>query len=177
MNISAVVILSIIEGLTEFLPISSTGHLILAAKILNIPNTSFVKSFEIFIQLGAILAVLYIYSLTIWKKRSIGPKIAAAFFPTALVGLVFYREIKDVLLGNSLITVTALFIGGILLMFTEKLRTDKTQPIKNLEQISFRQAFTIGVFQSLSVIPGMSRAGATIIGGMILGLSRKTAVE
>ncbi|OGG30948.1 undecaprenyl-diphosphatase, partial [Candidatus Gottesmanbacteria bacterium RIFCSPLOWO2_02_FULL_38_8] len=177
MNIIEVVILSIIEGLTEFLPISSTGHLILTAKILNIPQTSFVKSLEIFIQLGAIIAVIIIYGSTIWKNKEMILKITTAFLPTALIGLLLYRYIKDVLLGNSLITVAALFSGGIILIVLEKFRKKTSPLIKGVEMISYKSAIMIGVFQSMSVVPGVSRAAATIIGGIMTGLSRKTSVE
>lgn len=177
MNIIEVVILSIIEGLTEFLPISSTGHLILTAKILNIPQTSFVKSLEIFIQLGAIIAVIIIYGSTIWKNKEMILKITTAFLPTALIGLLLYRYIKDVLLGNSLITVAALFSGGIILIVLEKFMKKTSPLIKGVEMISYKSAIMIGVFQSMSVVPGVSRAAATIIGGIMTGLSRKTSVE
>ncbi|HSW47862.1 MAG TPA: undecaprenyl-diphosphate phosphatase, partial [Candidatus Saccharimonadales bacterium] len=105
------IILSIVEGFSEFLPISSTGHMVLAAKLLQIPQTDFVKSFEIIIQLGAILAVVVIYWKTIWSNKKAWKPIILAFIPTAVVGLLLYKVVKNVLLGNSLITVAALLIG------------------------------------------------------------------
>src|SRR4030067_2818425 len=143
MNLLQVTILSIVEGLTEFLPVSSTGHLILTSKILNITQTDFVKSFEIYIQLGAIMAVTYIYFSLLWKKKSILLKITAAFLPSAFIGLLFYRYIKEILLGNSYITVISLFWGGIILIVIEKISKNKTAKILALENISLEKAIVI----------------------------------
>lgn len=176
MDTTQAIILSIVEGLTEFLPISSTGHLVLAAEVLGIPQTEFVKSFEIFIQLGAILAVVFLYhkklltaGLKFWRN------ILLAFIPTAVLGLIFYKIIKDLLLGNIYVTLSALLMGGIVLIFLNKLL-----PYKNnleLEDLSLKQALYIGFFQAISMIPGVSRAAATIIGGISQGLNKKAAVE
>ncbi len=177
MNYIHALIFSIVEGITEFLPISSTGHLILVSKLLNIPQTEFVKSFEIFIQLGAICAVVFLYwkdflkGLTIWKP------VIVAFIPTGILGLVFYKVVKHFLLGNVLVTVAALLIGGILLIVIEKMHAEKNEHISRIEQVSLKTALFIGLFQSLSMIPGVSRAAATIIGALLLGTKRKTAVE
>jgi undecaprenyl-diphosphatase len=171
MTFIQVIILSIVEGITEFLPISSTGHMILVSTLLKITETDFVKSFEIIIQLGAILAVLTLY----WKKlltdRSMFLRVVVAFIPTAIVGLVLYKYIKDVLLGNPWIVVLSLGIGGILLILLEKFQKQKQQ------SLSLFHAFLIGCAQSLSVIPGVSRAAATIVGARLLGMKRKDAVE
>lgn len=177
MNFVEVGILSVVEGLTEFLPISSTGHLIIAAKILNIPQSEFVKTFTIVIQLGAILSVLVIYGPKFWKSKITYLNMLAAFLPTALVGFTLYKLIKNFLLGNTYITVASLFIGGIILIFLEKIIKPQNIKIRELEKINPVTAFIIGCFQSLSVIPGTSRAAATIVGGMYLGLDRKTAAE
>lgn len=171
------VILSLVEGLSEFLPISSTGHLILASDLLNIAQTDFVKSFEIIIQLGAVLAVVFLYWKKIFTSFNLWPKLVVAFLPTAAVGLALYQVIKDLLLGNSTVTVAALLIGGILIILLEKLYDEKSHHLESLDQVSHKQAFLIGLCQSVSVIPGVSRAAATIIGGMFLGLKRQTAVE
>lgn len=170
-------ILSAVEGITEFLPISSTGHLILASKILGIPETEFVKSFEIFIQLGAILAVVIVYFKQYSTRIKAWKNIVLAFIPTAIIGLIFYKIVKDVLLGNVLITLIALFLGGIVLLFVDKLIPSKGQKVDSIEQITPKNALLIGLFQSISIIPGVSRAAATIIGGLYLGLSKETAVE
>lgn len=171
------IILAIVEGLTEFLPISSTGHLVLASKILNIAQTDFVKSFEIIIQLGAIFAILFLYWKTALTNRKIWKKIITAFIPTAIVGFLLYKTIKTLFLGNPIITLFALFIGGLIIIILEKLYKEKNHHADNIEKISFKNAFLIGVFQSISVIPGVSRAAATIIPALFLGTKRKTAVE
>lgn len=171
------IILSIVEGLTEFLPISSTGHLVLTSHLLNIPQTEFVKSFEVIIQLGAILAVVFLYWKTLLNNRKLWPKIIIAFIPTAIVGFTLYRLIKDVLLGSPTITLWALLLGGIFLIVFELLWKEKDHHLDKIENISNRDAFLVGVAQSISIIPGVSRAGATIIGGLLTGLKRKTAVE
>ncbi|MFH1186755.1 MAG: undecaprenyl-diphosphate phosphatase [Candidatus Levyibacteriota bacterium] len=177
MNLLNSIILSIVEGITEFLPISSTGHLILTSNILNVAQTDYVKDFEIIIQLGAIFAVFFLY----WKKliasREIWKKILIAFLPTAIVGLTLYKFIKYFLLGNTNITLLALFLGGIILIILELLYKEKEHHIDKIESLSFKNAFLIGVFQSLAIIPGVSRSAATIIGGLFLGTKRKTAVE
>lgn len=171
------IILSIVEGITEFLPISSTGHLILTSNILNIAQTDYVKDFEIIIQLGAIFAVILLYSKKLLIKKDIWTRIIVAFLPTAIVGLVLYKFIKYFLLGNTYITLLALFFGGIVLIILELLYKEKEHHIEKIEDMSFKNAFLIGVFQSLAVIPGVSRSAATIVGGLFLGTKRKTAVE
>lgn len=170
-------ILSVVEGISEFLPISSTGHLILASDILKIPQSEFVKSFEIIIQLGAIFAVLFLYWKRIISNFKLWPKLLIAFLPSAIIGLTLYKVIKHLLLGNSYITLLALFFGGILLIALEKIYKEKEHHVSSIEQISNKQAFLIGICQSVSVIPGVSRSAATIIGGMFSGLKRTTAVE
>jgi undecaprenyl-diphosphatase len=168
MNVVSAIILSIIEGVTEFLPVSSTGHMILASTFLKIAETDFVKSFEIVIQLGAILAVVILYWKKLWCNTA---RVLIAFIPTAIVGLVFYKYIKDVLLGNPWIVVWSLGIGGILLILLEKFHTEKQK------SMSLGDAFVIGIAQSFSIIPGVSRAAATIVGAMLLGIKRESAVE
>ncbi len=171
------IIFAIVEGITEFLPISSTGHLVLTAKLLNIPQTEFVKSFEVIIQLGAILAVVYLYWKTIWTNKKVWKPVIIAFIPTAVAGLLLYKTVKTVLIGNELVTVYALLIGGIVMIAVEYLLKGKDGKIGKIEDISPKNAFVIGLFQSISIIPGVSRAASTIIGAMILKTNRKTAVE
>jgi undecaprenyl-diphosphatase len=182
MDIFQAIVLSVIEGVTEFLPISSTGHMILAASLLGIGESEFVKSFEIIIQLGAILAVFFMYLKFLLKNPGVWVKLIAAFLPTAIVGLVFYHDIKLYLLGNTNVVLWSLFIGGVALVVWERLMKsrnlgDKKEVAKGIEDLSFKKAFIIGVFQSLSVVPGVSRAAATIIGAISMGLSRQAAVE
>src|SRR3989344_2075987 len=147
MNIFDVAVMSLVEGLTEFLPISSTGHLILTANILKIPQSGFVKTFEIAIQAGAILSVVVLYGRKFFQDRDLLKKICVAFIPTAFFGFALYKIIRTLLLGNVQIT------------------------------LSYKQAFFIGLLQAVSAVPGVSRSAATIIGGLFAGLDRKSAVE
>lgn len=171
------IILGVIEGITEFLPVSSTGHLILASELLKITQTNFVKSFEIGIQLGAILAVVFLYRKALLTDKEYWIRILSAFLPTAILGLLFYGFIKEFLLGSGIITVLALFTGGVALIVLEKIYQKKRLSFEKVEEISLKKAFLIGIFQSVSIIPGVSRSGATIIGGLFLGLRRETAAE
>ena len=171
------IILSVVEGLTEFLPISSTGHLVLASKLLNIMQTDFVKSFEIIIQLGSIFAIIFLYWEIISKNTLVWKKIIIAFIPTAVIGFALYKIIKSFLLGNSLVTLFALLIGGFLIIILEKIHKEKDYHNNSIEKISYKNAFLIGIFQSISVIPGISRSAATIIPAILLGTKRETAVE
>lgn len=177
MNIFHAIILSIVEGISEFLPISSTGHMILASSFLKLQETDFVKSFEIIIQFGAILAVLTLY----WKKLLMNKetfiRVCMAFIPTAIVGLVLYKFIKNVLLGNPWIVVWSLIIGGIVLLLVEKFHKESEHHKASITDISLMQAFWIGCAQSLSIIPGVSRAAATIVGALLLDIKREPAVE
>lgn len=177
-NLFQTIILSLVEGVTEYLPISSTGHLILTSDILQIPNTEFVKSFMILIQLGAILSVIFLYYKDLLNKKIWLP-ILTAFIPSAVVGLLLYHFIKSYLLGNSLITVIMLFIGGVAFIVVELWNKRKIEDDKDtkIEDISLTKSFALGIFQSISVIPGTSRAGSTILGGLTLGISRKTSAE
>jgi undecaprenyl-diphosphatase len=177
MNIFQAVLLGIIEGITEFLPISSTGHLMLGARFLGIAQTEFVKSFEIAIQSGAILAVLFLYGRMLCRDREIWKKILAAFFPTAVVGALLYKFIKGVLLDNTSVVLAALFIGGVVLIVFEYFHREKGSSTEELRKITYPQALAIGLFQALAVVPGVSRSAATIVGGLALGLKRKAIVE
>ncbi len=174
MSIFHAVILGIIEGLTEFLPISSTGHLLAANHLFGIEITEFVKSFNIYIQLGAILAVVVLYFKKLITNRKNFFNVVMAFNPTAVIGLVLYPFIKRVLLENLLIVALALIAGGIVLIIFELYNKKRGPQDKSL---SIRRSIIIGICQALAVIPGVSRSGATIIGGMLLGISRKDIVE
>jgi undecaprenyl-diphosphatase len=174
------VLLGLIEGVTEFLPISSTGHMILAASALRIPDSEFLKSFEIIVQLGAILAVFTLY----WKKlllnKKIFSRVAVAFVPTAVIGLLLYKLVKQYLLGSTTVVVWALAVGGILLIAFELFRKDAFEPTDataEIEAMSYKQALGIGLFQAVAIVPGVSRSAATIVGGLLLGLSRGAIVE
>jgi undecaprenyl-diphosphatase len=176
MDIFHSIILGIVEGTTEFLPISSTGHLILTSSLLHIPSTEFLKSFEIVIQLGAITAALVLYWRKFWNIEML-KKLFVAFLPTAIIGLLLYSFIKTYLLGNSTVVVWTLLLGGIALIAFEWWHQESLTSIEDVEHISYTQALLIGLAQSVAVIPGVSRSAATIIGGMLLGLKRTTVVE
>lgn len=177
MDLLHAVIFGIVEGITEFLPISSTGHLMLTARLLGIAQTEFIKSFEIAIQSGAILAVVVLYWKILSKNLRIWKKIIAAFFPTALIGAILYKLIKRFLLDNSAVVVWSLFLGGLALIIFEYFHREKDDALGEVSGISYRQAFLIGLFQSLAMVPGVSRAAATIVGGLLIGLKRKVIVE
>ena len=170
-------VLGIVEGITEFLPISSTGHLVLASNLLNISQTEFTKSFDIAIQLGAILSVVVLYWKSIFLDYKVIQKILMAFIPTAVLGVIFYKIIKGFLLENDRVIVYSLLIGGIILILFELWHKEKESHVSEISQMSFKQAMLIGLFQSFAMIPGVSRSAATIIGGLILGIKRKTIVE
>lgn len=173
MNILQTIILSIVEGITEFLPISSTGHLILTSQFLVIQQTEFVKSFEIIIQLGAILAVVVIYfkKLVLSFNFKLWKNIIISFAPSIIFGLLFYKTIKTYLIGNSIVVIISLLIGGITMIIFEKYYKPKRKELTNFDYVK------IGLFQILSMVPGVSRAFATIFGGMVVGMSREKATE
>ncbi len=181
MTIFDAMLLGIVEGITEFLPVSSTGHLILASKLLGMASSEFLKSFEIAIQLGAILAVVVLYFRS-FLNMAVLKKIIAAFIPTGIIGFVLYKFIKGYLLDNTAVVLWALFIGGVMMILFElfqKKSAENALPdaAPGVSAISYRQAISIGVFQSLAVVPGVSRSAATIVGGMIMGISRVAIVE
>jgi len=170
-------ILGVIEGVSEFLPISSTGHLILTSHLLHLEQTDFQKSFEIAIQLGAILSVVVLYWRTLLVNFEILKRVITAFIPTAILGFIFYKIIKRVLLGSNTVVLCSLLIGGIFLILFELWHREKKGASEELSDISYSKSFMIGLFQVVAMIPGVSRSAATIIGGLILGIRRKTIVE
>lgn len=177
MDIVQSIVIGIIEGVTEFLPVSSTGHMVLAAKVMRIAQTDFVKSFEIVIQFGAILSVIVLY----WRRFLIDleslKRIMAAFIPTALLGLVLYKVIKTYLIDNETIIVWALLLGGLILILFEIWHREKESAHEDISTIPYYKCVIIGLFQSLAMFPGVSRSAATIIGGLSLNLKRQTIVE
>ena len=170
-------IMGVVQGITEFLPISSTAHLMLTAQLLDIPQTDFSKSFEIIIQFGSILAVLSLYFKKIFNWEAI-KKLFVAFLPTAIIGLGLYKIVKTYLLGNSVIAAWALLVGGILIIIFEyRYRSNNKEGIDSLSKLSYAKCLVIGIFQSLAIVPGVSRSAATIIGGLGLGLKRSFIAE
>jgi len=176
MTLIQTIILAVIEGLTEFLPISSTGHLILTQKLLGISVTEFTKSFDILVQLAAILAVVILYRKKILGSWNLFKRVIIAFIPTGIFGFILYKFIRLYLLDNVLITSLALFFGGIILLIVDRL-PKLNQGQKNISSLKTKNLLSIGIFQSLSVVPGVSRSAASIVGGLFSGLSRVEAVE
>lgn len=169
-------ILGIVEGITEFLPVSSTGHLILASELLKIQETDFVKTFEIVIQLGAILAVIVYYFKSFFRVDVL-TRLVVAFIPTGIIGLALYKIVKHYLLGNAYVVLAALVLGGIALIAFEMLREERFEPETRISEITYPQAAIVGLFQSIAIVPGVSRSAATIVGGLLLGIPRTTIVE
>jgi undecaprenyl-diphosphatase len=171
------IIFGIIEGITEFLPISSTGHLILTAHLLGLTETEFLKSFQIIIQLGAILAVVVLYWRSFFDLEII-KRLVVGFIPTGIIGLLLYKVAKQYLLGNESVVLWALAIGGLLLLILEFFERRKI-PTRDepVSSISYAQAFLVGIFQAIAIIPGVSRSAATISGGLLLRIPRKTIIE
>lgn len=170
------IILGIVEGVTEFLPISSTGHLILTSSLLGIPDTEFLKTFEIAIQLGAILAVVYLYWSSFWNIELI-KKLIVGFIPTGIIGLLMYKIVKTYLLGNNTIVVISLLLGGIALIVFEYWHREREDAAAAVQAITYRQAAFVGIFQALAIVPGVSRSAASIVGGLLVGIRRATIVE
>ena len=181
MTILHSIIMGIVEGLTEFLPISSTAHLIFTGELLKIPPSDFLKSFEISIQLGAILSVVILYWKRVFSNINIIWKLAAAFIPTSIIGLIFYKLVKGYLMDSNLIIAISLLLGGIIIILFEnwyaKKNISEVVVDTDLNAITYKQAIILGVVQAIAIIPGVSRAGATIIGGLAQGIKRKTIVE
>jgi undecaprenyl-diphosphatase len=165
-------IIAVVEGITEFLPVSSTGHMVVTQAILGIKSDEFVKLFTVNIQFGAILSVLFLYWKRFLKDIPFYIKLIIAFIPAAAIGLLAGDYI-DTLLESPLVVGITLFLGGIILLFVDK----RFNTEKSTQEVSNQSAFKIGLFQCIALIPGVSRSAATIIGGMTLGLSRKTAAE
>lgn len=165
-------IIAVVEGLTEFLPVSSTGHMILAQAIMGVKSDEFVKLFTINIQFGAILSVLLLYWKRFLQTFSFYIKLLIAFIPAAVFGLLLGDQI-DALLENPTVVAISLLLGGIVLLFVDRM-FDTEESVKEVDN---KSAFMIGLFQCIAMIPGVSRSAATIIGGMTQKLSRKTAAE
>lgn len=180
-------ILGIVEGLTEFLPISSTGHLIIAGDLLNF-NGPEVNTFSIAIQAGAIFAVCWFYRvklfnivkhlLTPGKDQQLAVNIVVAFLPAAVLGVLLADYIEE-LLFNPITVAIALVIGGLIIFWIENLHAKRNYAprVQNMDDMTIKDAFLVGCMQCIAMIPGTSRSGSTIIGGLVLGLSRKAATE
>ncbi|MBK7342017.1 MAG: undecaprenyl-diphosphate phosphatase [Saprospiraceae bacterium] len=177
MTILHAILIAILEGLTEFLPISSTGHMILLSHLLGYGEDDFTKTFEIFIQLGAILAIVFLYARKFLLKPEIYYKLFIAFLPSAVLGFLFYKIIKTYLFNHWVVAISLILGGVVLIVIDKRLHASQADDQADLSQLSYRTALFIGIFQVISMIPGVSRAAATIIGGMANGLSKKQAAE
>ncbi len=172
MNFFQAIIIAIVEGITEFLPISSTGHMVIAQNLLGVESTDFVKAFTVNIQFGAILSVIVLYWKRFFQSINFYLKLAVACLP---LGIAFLLEKQvDAMLSSVMIVAVSMFIGGIVLLFVDKWFTTSEE---DEIELTYLNAFLIGLFQILAIIPGVSRSAATIVGGMSRKLSRKTAAE
>jgi undecaprenyl-diphosphatase len=176
LDILQAIIIGIIEGFTEFLPISSTGHMIVASRFLGIEETALVKAYEVIIQFAAILAVMLIYRDKLsFAKIELWKKLLLAFLPLAIVGYIFKDQIKALF---SVEVVAVMFIiGGIIFLIVEHFYKEEKSHTVDVETVSYSQALWVGIAQIFSLVPGTSRAGATIIGGLLTGMDRKTSAE
>ena len=174
MTIFQAIVLAIIEGLTEFLPVSSTGHMIIGSYVMGISSDPFVKTFTVAIQLGAILSVVVLYWRRFWQTWTFYFVLLVGFIPAAIAGLLLNDKI-DQLLERVDVVGWMLIMGGIVLLFIDKLFSAST--MEETTPVSYSQSFKIGLFQCIALVPGVSRSAATIIGGITQGLTKKTAAE
>lgn len=168
------ILLAIVEGLTEFLPVSSTGHMVLTSSVLGIAENEFVKMFTVAIQFGAILSVLVLYWKRFFQSISFYTKLFIAFLPAAVIGFLF-NDYIDMILENPIVVAISLLLGGIVLLFVDNWFAENET--NGITEVSNKNAWMIGVFQVISMIPGVSRSAATIIGGLSQKLTRKAAAE
>lgn len=176
MDLFQTIVIAIVEGLTEFLPVSSTGHMIIAEKLMNIPDNDYTKMFTVAIQLGAILAVVVLYHKKFLnlKNPTFYLKLIAGVIPAVVFGLIFSKKI-DALLESTFTVAISLLIGGVILLFVDKLFNQAH--IDSEKEVTYFQSVSIGIWQCLAMIPGVSRSAASIIGGMQQGLTRSAAAE
>lgn len=175
MTIVEAILLAIVEGLTEFLPVSSTGHMILVSAMLGIEHDAFTKVFEVAIQFGAILSVVVMYFRRFLRDFNFYVVLFCGFLPTAILGLLLKSRI-DELMENVVVVATSLLVGGVILLFVDKW-FEANESEENTKEVDYKTAFIIGVFQSISMVPGVSRSASTIIGGLTQKLNRRTAAE
>lgn len=174
MSFLEAIILAIIEGLTEFLPVSSTGHMIIASTFMGITSDDFVKLFTVAIQFGAILSVVLVYFKKFFQSWTFYMKLFVAFVPTGIIGLLLKSKV-DALLENVWVVAVSLLLGGVVLLFVDKFFAKNEE--EGLDEVDYKTGFIIGTIQSIAMIPGVSRSAATIIGGLSQKLTRKAAAE
>lgn len=176
MNTTQSIILGVVEGLTEFLPISSTGHMIIASSFMKIQEDDFVKAFEVIIQFGAILSVLFLYWRRFLPNWNFYKKLFIAFLPTAIIGFIFKHKV-DELLENTLLVGWTMFLGGIVLVWTDHFFRHLQEEGRTIISLKIPDCIKLGLYQSIAMIPGVSRSAATIIGGLTLQMNKKEATE
>ncbi len=175
MSIIQAILIAIIEGVTEFLPVSSTGHMIIATSIMGISSDEFTKLFTVAIQFGAILSVIVLYFKRFFRTVDFYFKLFVAFIPSAVFGFLLSDYI-DAMLENVIVVAVTLLLGGIVLLFIDKLFPHANDSQEE-QELSYKQSFRVGLFQVIAMIPGVSRSAATIIGGLSQKMNRKTAAE
>ncbi|GAB4025985.1 MAG: undecaprenyl-diphosphatase UppP [Candidatus Microgenomates bacterium] len=172
------VILGIVEGLTEFIPVSSTFHLIATSKILALPQDDFLKLFEVVIQSGAIISIIWLYKDKLFSNRSLQKNLLYSFIPTAIVGVLLYKLIKEYFFENIPLQLSVFAGVGLLFIILEWLVSNKHIILsKKLSDICLQHAVLIGLFQALSIVPGFSRSGSILLGMLALGYTRSSAAE
>jgi len=175
MTLFDAIILGIVEGITEYLPVSSTAHLVLTAQLLGLKQDAFMKAYEIIVQIAPIFSVMLIYKERLIQSYSLWYKLIVSFIPTGIVGLLFHEQIEAMFSTNS--TVALMIVTGVVFLLIEYFYKEKSHHVDDLNRVSYQQAFFIGVFQILSLVPGISRSGVTILGAMLLGLKREAAMS
>lgn len=169
------IILSVVEGITEFLPVSSTAHLSLVSQLLSIPQTDFLKSFEVIIQSGAMIGIIPVL-LPIIRKKIPFKQIIIGLIPAIIIGFVLYKFIKEFLFGNTIVIACALILGGVIIILVENKYKNQIVVDREVTAFSSKESFLLGLAQAVAVIPGVSRSGAIIISGIAMKLSRQSIV-
>ncbi len=175
MTIYEATILGIVEGITEFLPVSSTAHIALTSQIMGVDQDDFMNSFNIIIQIAPIFSVMIIYYSTLFQSLEIWKKLIASFIPTGAIGFLFHKQLETMFSANSI--VLWMVATGVFFLIVEFLYTRRGHTTVDLEDVTYRQAVLVGFIQALSLIPGVSRSGSTILGGMLLGMKRELAMS
>ncbi|MEA1917696.1 MAG: undecaprenyl-diphosphatase UppP [Campylobacterota bacterium] len=175
MTIFDAVILGIVEGITEFLPVSSTAHLILVSQLLHVEQNSFMNSFNIIIQIAPIFSVMIIYRDRLIQNYELWKKLIISFIPTGAVGFLFHNQIEQFFHANS--TIALMILTGMAFLLVEYFFKEKEHFVSDINQVSTKQAIYVGLFQVLALVPGVSRSGSTILGGVLVGLKRDVAMS